>query len=102
MHYIYFIVQHYIACKIARTCILQGRVLEVGGGSGTGVGAGVGVGAIRCGDGVTELRPASPRPHAHYNVRILTPAGAPLDNPDDVRREYLMMWRLGFLSIPPS
>ncbi|XP_071540162.1 uncharacterized protein [Panulirus ornatus] len=63
----------------------QGRVLKVGSGSGTGIGAGVGVGAIRCGDGVTELRPASVRPHAHYSVKLLTPAGAPLDNPNDVR-----------------
>nr|XP_045609480.1 uncharacterized protein LOC123765089 [Procambarus clarkii] len=65
----------------------QGRVFDMGGGVGTGVSVstGVGVGAIRCGDGLTELRPAPARPYAHYTVKILTPAGALLDNPGDVR-----------------
>ncbi|KAK8747388.1 hypothetical protein OTU49_016787, partial [Cherax quadricarinatus] len=65
----------------------QGRVFDMGGGVGTGVGitTGVGVGSIRCGDGVTELRPSPARPYAHYTVKLLTPAGALLDNPADVR-----------------
>lgn len=64
----------------------QGRVIDMGGGVSTGVG----VGTIKCGDGITELRPhhapSAPAPaHVHYAVRLITPAGALLDNPGGVK-----------------
>lgn len=58
----------------------QGRVYDVG----EGVGSGVGVGNIRCGDGTTELRPTSTNPQA-YDVHLITPSAAVLDNPSRVR-----------------
>ncbi|XP_064094040.1 uncharacterized protein LOC135206630 isoform X1 [Macrobrachium nipponense] len=60
----------------------QGRVYDVG----EGVGSGVGVGNIRCGDGATEIRPASTAsPQTRYDVHLITPAAAVIDNPSRVR-----------------
>ncbi|MPC14077.1 hypothetical protein E2C01_006829 [Portunus trituberculatus] len=67
---------------------VQGRVLTVGNSSsGSGLTEGVGVGVIHCGDGVSELQPAQPRQHSHYTVKLVSPAGATIDNPSRVRRE---------------
>ncbi|XP_042858369.1 uncharacterized protein LOC122244511 [Penaeus japonicus] len=57
---------------------------------GGGVSTGVGVGTIKCGDGITELRPhhppsGSPPGHVHYAVKLITPSGALLDNPGGIK-----------------
>ncbi|XP_037780910.1 uncharacterized protein LOC119577236 [Penaeus monodon] len=78
----------------------QGRVIDMGGGVSTGVG----VGTIMCGDGITELRPhhapSAPAPaHVHYAVRLITPAGALLDNPGEVKLGDLQLRGLSQLML---